>query len=74
MRCIIHNYPANQAAQARCTTDEFDNPIAKRFEIYCGGFELANGYHENPDAESIRQRMQLDNAFQYELDEAYLAH
>ena len=71
--CILHEYPANQAAQARCDVDAYDNPIAKRFEVYAGGFELANGYHENPDAASIRQRMQLDNANNYDIDEAYLS-
>ena len=40
--CI--GYPASQAALARLDPD--DPRCALRFELYCEGIELANGFHE----------------------------
>jgi lysyl-tRNA synthetase class 2 len=56
---IIYDYPASQAALARLR----GNPlVAERFELYVGGMELANGYHELLDAEILRQRNRQANA------------
>ena len=41
---FIHGYPATQAALARL--DPKDPRAALRFELYCEGVELANGYSE----------------------------
>ena len=41
---FIHGYPASQAALARL--DPADPQFAQRFELYMGGVELANGFHE----------------------------
>ncbi len=50
---ILYDYPSSQAALARV---EGDPPVAKRFELYVRGIELANGYHELLDADVLRQR------------------
>lgn len=57
---FVHGYPASQAALARLDPD---NPrLAQRFELYLGGMELANGYHELADAEALAARFAADNA------------
>lgn len=45
---FLHDFPASQSALAR-VRDE-DPPVAERFELYIGGVELCNGYHEITDA------------------------
>ncbi|MBP1473152.1 EF-P lysine aminoacylase GenX [Frateuria sp. MAH-13] len=57
---VIHDYPASQCALARIRRD--DPPIAERFELYLGPYELANGYHELNDAAEQRARFERDNA------------
>ncbi|OOG56887.1 EF-P lysine aminoacylase EpmA [Rhodanobacter sp. C03] len=56
---LIHDYPATQCALARIRPGE--PPLAERFELYLGSFELANGYHELNDAVEQRQRFERDN-------------
>ena len=51
---IVYDYPAGQAALARVRPDE--PPVAERFELFCAGIELANGYHELVDADELRRR------------------
>lgn len=55
---IIHDWPAQSAAQARINCDHDGRQVAARFEVYAGGLELANGYHELTDAVELRQRME----------------
>jgi lysyl-tRNA synthetase class 2 len=57
---ILCDYPATQAALARIRPG--DPPLAERFELYAGGIELANGYHELLDANVLRARNQVNNA------------
>ena len=57
---VIHDYPASQSALARIRPG--DPPMAERFELYLGPYELANGYHELNDALEQRTRFQRDNA------------
>jgi len=57
---VIHDYPASQCALARIRRDE--TPVAERFEVYLGPYELANGYHELNDAAEQRARFERDNA------------
>jgi len=54
---IIYDYPASQAALAQVRDD--DPPVAERFELYVGGIELANGYHELLDPERLRRRNRI---------------
>jgi len=57
---IVHDYPASQCALARIRRE--DPPVAERFELYLGPYELANGYHELNDAAEQRARFERDNA------------
>jgi len=57
---FVHAYPASQAALARL--DPEDPRVAHRFEVFVGGVELANGYHELTDAPEQRHRFEADNA------------
>ncbi len=54
---IVHGYPAWQAALARVRGD-----TATRFEVYLGGLELANAFHEELDADEIRRRWDESDA------------
>jgi lysyl-tRNA synthetase class 2 len=57
---VIHDYPASQCALAKIRPAE--TPLAERFELYLGPYELANGYHELNDAAEQRARFERDNA------------
>ena len=55
---FVHGYPASQAALARL--DLTDARAAQRFELYCDGIELANGFHELTSAHEQRSRFERD--------------
>lgn len=57
---VLDSWPAAQAALARL--DPADPRVARRFEIYLDGMELANGYHELADADEQRERFAADRA------------
>jgi elongation factor P--(R)-beta-lysine ligase len=57
---FIHGYPASQAALARL--DPQDERTALRFELYCEGIELANGFQELQSEREQRARFARDNA------------
>ncbi|MBB6365751.1 MULTISPECIES: EF-P lysine aminoacylase EpmA [Xanthomonas] len=57
---VVHDWPASQCALARVR--DGDPPVAERFELYLGGYELANGYHELNDAAEQRRRFLRDHA------------
>ena len=57
---FVHAYPATQAALARL--DPQDSRAALRFELYCDGIELANGFNELAAAAEQRARFEQDNA------------
>ena len=57
---VIHDYPASQCALAKIRAG--DPPVAERFEMYLGPYELANGYHELNDAAEQRARFERDAA------------
>jgi elongation factor P--(R)-beta-lysine ligase len=74
---FVHLYPANQCALARIRPG--DPPVAERFELYCDGIELANGFHELTDSREQRQRIDDENRAReragkpaYPVDEAFL--
>jgi lysyl-tRNA synthetase class 2 len=56
--CFVHSYPASQAALARLDPD--DARVARRFELYYRGIELANGFEELTDAAAQRARFEAD--------------
>jgi elongation factor P--(R)-beta-lysine ligase len=55
---FVHSYPASQAALARL--DPHDPRAALRFELYCDGIELANGFHELASESEQRARFERD--------------
>ncbi len=57
---FVHGYPASQAALARL--DPSEPRSARRFELYCDGIELANGFHELSNAGEQRARFEQDNS------------
>lgn len=59
--CILHDYPASQAALARTRKTSDGLEVAERFELYVDGIELANGYHELLDADALRARNLANN-------------
>ena len=52
---ILDEYPETQAALAKIKIKK-DVKVAKRFEIYFKGFELANGYHELTNHKEQKKR------------------
>jgi lysyl-tRNA synthetase class 2 len=55
---ILFGYPASQAALATLDPHE---PVARRFELYVRGIELANGYEELLDGQVLRRRNEETN-------------
>jgi len=56
---IVKDYPASQAALAKL--DPANSSIAKRFELFVDGAELANGYDELLDWQVLLERNQNNN-------------
>ena len=54
------DYPASQCALARIAEDADGQRVARRFELYLGPLELANGYHELLDADEQAIRFEND--------------
>jgi lysyl-tRNA synthetase class 2 len=57
---FVHRYPASQASLAQL--DPANPRCALRFELYCAGTELANGFHELASASEQRARFKKDLA------------
>jgi elongation factor P--(R)-beta-lysine ligase len=55
---IMYDYPAGQSALAQV---EGDPPLARRFELYVRGVEMANGYQELVDPAELRRRNRAAN-------------
>jgi len=58
--CIVYDYPVAQAALAETAQDANGQEVARRFEVYAAGMELANAYQELTDAEEQRRRFAAD--------------
>lgn len=64
--CFIYDYPAEQAALATLAQDQSDCTVARRFELFGRGMELANGYLELRDGTEQRARFESDNVLRKE--------
>ncbi|MBF0657265.1 EF-P lysine aminoacylase GenX [Psychrobacter sp. NG25] len=58
---LIIEYPPATAALAKTALDKDGNKIAKRFELYINGIEIANAYDELADGQALRERFEQDN-------------
>ena len=58
---LIIDYPPATAALAKTAIDKEGNTIAKRFELYINGIEIANAYDELTDGQTLRIRFEQDN-------------
>jgi lysyl-tRNA synthetase class 2 len=57
---FLYDYPSSQAALAEFHPT--DARTACRFELYCRGLELCNGYQELTDPVELRRREKIQNA------------
>ena len=58
---LIYDYPVATAALAKTVTDKEGNQVARRFELYIDGLEIANAYDELADGQALRIRFDEDN-------------
>ncbi|PYE40834.1 EF-P lysine aminoacylase EpmA [Psychrobacter fozii] len=58
---LIIDYPPATAALAKTALDKDGNKIAKRFELYINGIEIANAYDELADGQALKERFEQDN-------------
>ena len=59
---FLYDYPASQCALAKLGPGSGQANVAKRFELFYGELELANGFHELTDADEQLRRFQQENA------------
>lgn len=64
---FISHYPASQASLAQIVDSE-GVKVAERFEVYCGGLELANGFNELTDPKEQKARFEQDNLIRRQLN------
>ena len=57
---MLVDWPASQAAFAKI--DPQSPPVARRFELFVEGVELANGWEEDPQREVLAERIASANA------------
>lgn len=77
---FVYDYPVEQCALARIAAADNGALVARRFEVYWNGIELANGYWELCSAEEQRRRFENDRRIRMatgleapDLDERFLA-
>ncbi|MFT4712436.1 MAG: lysyl-tRNA synthetase class 2 [Candidatus Azotimanducaceae bacterium] len=58
---FVSDFPSGQAALAKVNLNDESNSVARRFELYWQGMELANGYDELTDAAELRERFKENN-------------
>ena len=58
---VVFDYPVCQCALAKIASNRDGLEVARRFEVFWNGVELANGYWELTDAEVQRKRFERDN-------------
>ncbi|MDX9724016.1 MAG: amino acid--tRNA ligase-related protein, partial [Myxococcota bacterium] len=63
---FLFDYPERLGALARCAERDYGR-VAERFELYAGGLELCNGFHELNDPLEQRQRFLAEAALRAQL-------
>lgn len=58
---IVYDFPASQCALAKLDINDHGEKVAKRFELYWQGVELANGYWELTCPVEQKRRFEDDN-------------
>ncbi len=58
---IVYDFPETQAALAKIAVNGDGHPVARRFEAFFAGMELANGYDELRDANELVRRIGDDH-------------
>lgn len=58
---VVYDFPATQAALAKIVVNGDAYPVARRFEAFYAGMELANGYDELLDAAELARRIGDDH-------------
>ncbi|MCG6939514.1 MAG: EF-P lysine aminoacylase GenX [Gammaproteobacteria bacterium] len=58
---FLYDYPASQCALAKIENNDQQIAVAKRFELFFGEVELANGFNELTDVHEQLHRFGLDN-------------
>lgn len=58
---FLYDYPAAQCALAKVEPGPGSLPVAKRFELFYGEVELANGFYELTDADEQLNRFRREN-------------
>ncbi len=64
---LVYDYPACQCALAKLGQNEQGQTVAKRFELFWNGMELANGYWELSDGREQALRFERDNTIRQTL-------
>ncbi|MBK2123721.1 EF-P lysine aminoacylase EpmA [Fangia hongkongensis] len=77
---FIYHYPASQSALAKKVLDKEKQQVSARFELFCKGIELANGYNELTNAHQLKAQFEAEISLrdklglkQVEIDEALLS-
>lgn len=58
---LLIDYPPATAALAKTAMDDDGHLVAKRFELYMNGLEIANAYDELANGDELRARFMQDN-------------
>jgi len=58
---FLYDYPATQCSLAKIGSNRQGDTVAKRFELFYGEIELANGFEELTDAAEQLQRFRREN-------------
>ncbi len=58
---FLYDYPSAQCALAKIELNEQQIPVAKRFELFFGEVELANGFYELTEADEQLSRFVQEN-------------